>query len=360
MSNIKMSDGTLSDSVSLTVTTAEDLYPLSNLQIMQSSVKWRSTGVSTDNDIQGRFDQVRLIGCVGLFGHNFSTSGTVRKRLYTESIDRTIASAVYSSSEITITTEGSHGFTAGNKGTKGAYITNVLGMTEINDLNHDIKSVTSDTVYVIAWTSGTPTVFNYDGQAVSTSLDVVYDSTDDAIAPRYGWGESPWGLDGWYGYPTSEDSKSQTVKWFDGTESQYFKITISDPTNTDGYVEAGRLIVGQQWTPADNFSYGMGFGSVDESDLFRTRGGSLRSNNRPSFKTMSFSFDWLTYADAMSLNDLLKTVLLKRDLVVSAYPDGVTAAMDYETTMLGRLSGFTPITREAHGYLSSLEIQEAL
>ena len=56
------------------------------------------------------------------------------------------------------------------------------------------------------------------------------------------------------------------LTWANTTATQYWRVDIADPGNTDGYLEAGRLVLGTSWQPTYNFDVQgspIGFDSVD-------------------------------------------------------------------------------------------------
>src|SRR5215207_10181538 len=61
---------------------------------------------------------------------------------------------------------------------------------------------------------------------------------------------------------------------FEAAASQYWKISIVDPGNADGYVRIGRLVMGRALTPSINYAYGdNNFGLTPATDMTETIGG---------------------------------------------------------------------------------------
>jgi hypothetical protein len=85
------------------------------------------------------------------------------------------------------------------------------------------------------------------------------------------------------------------------TAARYWRLEITDTTNADGYVEAGRLFLGQAWQPTYNFTYGAGIAYADDSIVEQALGGSEYFDARPVRRIISLRFDALTDAEAMQM-----------------------------------------------------------
>lgn len=353
-SNVKLLGASHTDDVTLYVTSENASYPKENLQIAQGSTKWRSTSAALQTlwaDFGG------LKGCSGfsLSGHNLSVDANIRVTLYKELTSVSITGATHSAGIVTVTTSGFHGVYEASKAGNGIKFTGVAGMTDLNDQIFDVYEVVDANNIKVELT----TAQSYTSGGTSLSLTEQYDNTDQAFYPRYGWGEAPWGLDGWGGYSINQDYPDFSMRWFGGVIAQYMRIEIDDTTNADGYVEAGRLKIGNAWTPQHNFDWGTTMDVTEDTKLYRTRGGSLRSSARPAYKTMEFRFSWLTENDGLTLIDILNDIGMRGDVLVSAYP-GAGTSLERATTIIGRIVSHTPLVRRKHGYGMSIYIEEAL
>ena len=90
----------------------------------------------------------------------------------------------------------------------------------------------------------------------------------------WGWGEGEWGLHGWGGLPTLADfpSRSETFRVaFTSQAWQYWRVSITDATNPDGYFEIGRAFLGTEYQTT--YQWGSDYGVVDPSPTGFTDGG---------------------------------------------------------------------------------------
>lgn len=97
-------------------------------------------------------------------------------------------------------------------------------------------------------------------------------------------------------------------------------VTITDPGNPAGYVEASRAIVGTRWSPASNFSYGLEVEIVDETQPQRTESGDDREELLPRYRSVQISLDWLESAADRDALLQLATRGQGKGVFVSLYP----------------------------------------
>lgn len=79
---------------------------------------------------------------------------------------------------------------------------------------------------------------------------------------------------------------------------RYWRITISDPTNPDGWVEVGRAFMGPLWRPAINMIYGAGISYEARETAVVSYSGAQDFAERPNPRVAKFGFDALTVAEA--------------------------------------------------------------
>ena len=76
---------------------------------------------------------------------------------------------------------------------------------------------------------------------------------------------SAWPATGKPGVPNWPNWLS-LVTWANAVAYQYWRLDIADAGNTDGFLEAGRLVIGAKWQPTTNFDLGgypLGFDPQD-------------------------------------------------------------------------------------------------
>ncbi len=192
----------------------------------------------------------------------------------------------------------------------------------------------------------------------ATFATITYTTTFPGVTPVYGWGTQPLGLYGLGGY--SDDGIVQTfaTHWTASIQAgNAVRVTLSDSGNTDGYIEAGRLKVGYAVDVPIAPGYSMGF--AEQTELTRTRGGALRSDNRPSYRWATIDTTLMDITEETRLMDLYEEVGRRSDILWAAFP-GESTTRERRNTMLGRMTsgGGSTITNE--GTIASLTIEEAL
>lgn len=88
---------------------------------------------------------------------------------------------------------------------------------------------------------------------------------------------------------------------------QYWRFTVSDATNTDGYVRMGRIFVGTYWSPSrDATAYSISY--IDPSDMRYSTGGQLSANVKTKYKQISYQYNFITETDKVSFDSIFSTV----------------------------------------------------
>jgi hypothetical protein len=80
---------------------------------------------------------------------------------------------------------------------------------------------------------------------------------------------------------------------------RYWRVEINDPTNADGYVDVGRLVVAGGWQPSINMSNGARIGLVDPTEVQEGDGAAF-FNERPIRRTLDFDISMLPEDEAMA------------------------------------------------------------
>lgn len=87
---------------------------------------------------------------------------------------------------------------------------------------------------------------------------------------------------------------------------RYARISIDDPANEFGFIEAGRGFFGTSWTPTYNMPFGWNIQWNDLSETERARSGAMFVTKRNSYKVLNFTLDYLSeeemYDNAFALD----------------------------------------------------------
>lgn len=136
-------------------------------------------------------------------------------------------------------------------------------------------------------------------------------------------------------------------------------IELVDTSNTSGYIEISRMLVGSYWTPQYNTSYGMSIELVDTSKHERTESGDLVTSRSPIFNKLTFDLKYLNTDDRANLIKIIKYNGLTKAMFVSLFPydDDEYKERDYQ--IFGKLSALSPITHPIYSmYSSQLTLEE--
>lgn len=189
-------------------------------------------------------------------------------------------------------------------------------------------------------------------------VDLVYTTTFPGVTPEYGWGTQPLGLYGLGGYSDEGIIQTFSTHWTAGVVvGQSIRVTISDSANPDGYIEAGRLKIGAAVDVPVAPGYSMGFS--EQTSLTRTRGGALRSDNRPAYRWANIDTTLMDITEETRLMDLFEEVGRRSDVLWAAFP-GESTTRERRNTILGRITSGAGSTITNEGSLASLTIEEAL
>lgn len=83
--------------------------------------------------------------------------------------------------------------------------------------------------------------------------------------------------------------------------ARYWHIEVDDPTNADGYVEIGRLVIATGWQPTHNIDYGYELGWNVTASEEETLGGALISEEYAAGRFLDVAFNDLTDDEAMAV-----------------------------------------------------------
>lgn len=178
-------------------------------------------------------------------------------------------------------------------------------------------------------------------------------------ASLWNWGSNPLGSNT-YAYGGGKYARVWIPDANKNTAVTTVSIVISDPGNSQGYIEASRLIVGPYWTPTLNTEYGLSMAVVDLSKHERTQSGDLFTTVGPRYTKMNFNLNWLQPADRKEFLRIIKGNGIAKPLFVSLFPNNTD---DWEKEghhqIYGKLSELSAITHTYYDfYSSSIQLEE--
>lgn len=132
-----------------------------------------------------------------------------------------------------------------------------------------------------------------------------YDSgTVRAWPTLAGFGSLPWGVWSWGDLLSTEEAAGYRVGTYvipDQSQfGRYCRIDLSDPSNPDGFLQAGRLIAAPAYTPAHNINYGWDIQWRDDSRPSKSLGGQTYVDHVPRYRVVRVSLEMIDEVEAYS------------------------------------------------------------
>tara|TARA_R100000951_G_scaffold114670_1_gene120155 strand:- start:124 stop:975 length:852 start_codon:yes stop_codon:yes gene_type:complete len=194
----------------------------------------------------------------------------------------------------------------------------------------------------------------------------VYDSgLIDAWPIVEEFGTLPWGVFSWGGYLNITVAAQYTISTFavlsSPVQARYLRIDISDADNTDGYIQAGRLIAGPAYKPSINYGNGIEFEFVDDSRVTKSRGGQTFIDEIERFRRIRFDLINLPenemFQNVFNAIDRLRGVA--QDILIIPQPDEPTTWITQN--IYGRITQTSPIVNSAlNFYGRQIEVEELI
>lgn len=219
-----------------------------------------------------------------------------------------------------------------------------------NDIKSDVwRSTGPVATLTLVWKSGVPvscvalcysnlssqarmrvTAYDYFGALVADS------SWQMACPPKafsqLQWGREPLGLNA---YPKG---RAIGLIWLSSAVIvRRVVIEINDPCCALGYLEAGRLLVGDYWTLKRNFDYGHTVGIVDTATNFRTQAGDLLTDRGTKHRKQTLSLSTMPPADRERFWMMAINGGRSIPIFVSLYPNALNKQLEQRHTMYCKL-----------------------
>ena len=109
------------------------------------------------------------------------------------------------------------------------------------------------------------------------------------------------------------------VEFFDKTY-RWWRITIEDGSNTDGYIEIGRICAGEYYEPTVNIAENLGIIITDPSTVEEADGGQGWSVEKLKFRTYTVKFMDISRAQQAEIRTMFNAVGNTRTLVFALDP----------------------------------------
>jgi hypothetical protein len=200
-----------------------------------------------------------------------------------------------------------------------------------------------------------------DGTDVSETGTFFYDSGNKpalAAAPQapVGWGEALQGSNSFaYG------GGAYARMWLPPglAYARGVRITLADPANPAGYIEASRLVVGSYWEAAINPEVGLSVSMIDSDEQFRNGAGDLVTVLGLRHRKVSLRMADLPAADRNALWSILCSNGRAVPILLSVFPDNADGKLEEMYQLWCKLTNTSAIAMTAAlRYGAALELEE--
>jgi hypothetical protein len=141
---------------------------------------------------------------------------------------------------------------------------------------------------------------------------------------------------------------------------RYWRVEIADTTNTDGYVQIGRLFTSSVWTPSVNYSYGAGLGYLDPTPVDTSLSGAEFFDVRSRYRVFNFELQYIEASEAYAYALELQR-LSGNSGEVLVVPDRSDTANQPYRSFVGRLLQMGEITQPQPSTFSTrFQVKELL
>jgi hypothetical protein len=193
---------------------------------------------------------------------------------------------------------------------------------------------------------------------------LVYDSGTINVWPLMPFGSYEWEDSRFWDLQLSAEEIAlftKTLTYVPSTvaSARYYQIEFFDSTNTDGYVELGRIFIGAIYQPELNMNLGASIGDETNTIVDVALSGAEFFDRRTSSRVAQFTLDHLTYNESIINGDIMK--ISGTDAEVLYIYDDNTPLDLHRRAFLGRLRALSPISQPYNTrYQTTYEIKELL
>lgn len=158
----------------------------------------------------------------------------------------------------------------------------------------------------------------------------LHDSGDlEVIAPKT-LGDLDFGKEPLGATVFADWSKSASAFWFENVTCKSGRLTITDTANPEGFLEIGRIYLGDTFSPSVNVDLGHSLKWDTQGDALQTAGGTYHTLESAANRVLKFNLSHLSEEDRAKFSDLSRVLLNHKDFFVSLRPlAGGNTTRDY-------------------------------
>ena len=137
-------------------------------------------------------------------------------------------------------------------------------------------------------------------------------------------------------------SGTEYCRTFPKVEARYWRISISDPTNVNGYIELGRIFIGWRFAPGANIDWGASLTVESTTTVATALAGPEYFDERPNRRIWQGKWSWLDDYEAYKV---YLSIQRQQDISREVYLIEDDADTDYraERWFLGRFRSLSAI-----------------
>lgn len=219
-------------------------------------------------------------------------------------------------------------------------------------------------VAIVRHNLSTKAQWRYRAYQDASYTTISYDSGLLEVWPTMSVGFYEWEEDGFWSMKMPEEDRELFTATTIHVPSvayvtQYYEIEFFDDSNSDGFVELGRVFVGRKYQPTVNMSLGATVGYESRTLVDEAISGAEYFDRRNSVRVTRFNLELLTAADALLNADLMKMQDTDQECVFVYDSDDSIGSN--RKSFLGRLRSLSAIEQPYMTmYQTSYEIKELL
>lgn len=133
--------------------------------------------------------------------------------------------------------------------------------------------------------------------------------------------------------------------WFASTAGvKRMVVTLADPGNLLGYLEAAFLVAGPYWSPANSFEYGAAMLPIDSTVNYRTDAFTLKSDAGNTSRKVSINLPNMVPADRTVLANILRSCGRRWPVLLSLFPQNADLELERDNMVYGKFADLSELT----------------
>lgn len=113
-------------------------------------------------------------------------------------------------------------------------------------------------------------------------------------------------------------------------------VTLTDPGNLQGYLEAAFLVAGPYWSPTHNAEYGAGMVPVDSTENYRTAAGNLKSDGGTMSRKVSLNLSAMVPSDRTAAINIIRSCGKRWPVLLDIFPQNSDLELQRDHLIYGK------------------------